>query len=273
MSDQDPGVVSPGLAPLQVETAQEYVSGFPVHVAATIRASSPEAGLRNLPYADLFRSAGAFGLTLTDLSGKLTIVSAPPSSVVDREKQAGTLVLRPGESRRMLIDLSEMLPAGIKAGEYRAVLAYGETRSRTNSPQFVLRFRDPSAEERADWKALDPEAQSLGGWGMWSLHRPAEKLSPDTPIPPTAALRFNRAVRLLLFGDRLDAKVLQGLDGIYAPEVAALAAEVLQVAGDQAGYERQSQSVRARYPSLSWWIDQVAAGQGLIAFYRSRQQR
>ena len=68
-----------------------------------------------------------------------------------------------------------------------------------------------------------------------------------------------------LTGD--DLARLDALDGLYAPQAAALRAELLALLGDSAAAEAAA-AVRQTWPALSWWIDDVEAGAGTIAWER-----
>jgi hypothetical protein len=270
MSDLAAEPASPSLASLEVETAPEYVVGFPVHVAVTIRADQPDASLRLLPYADFFKCAGAFGLTLIRAGSGQAVVSVQPRPVVDRSLGIAVFSLPPNQSRRMLIDLSAFLPADLAPGDYQATLAYGPPNMRAVSPAFALRLRAPAREECAELAALLPGVRTIGGWGQWILQPPSDRRDPPK-VRKTDPLRFNRVLRWWLFGERLEPSLVQALDGIYAPEADALTAELYQVAGDQTKFEQQAQAVRTRHHGLSWWMDDLAAGRGIIAFHRGQR--
>jgi hypothetical protein len=131
-------------------------------------------------------------------------------------------------------------------------------------------LRAPSHDEELQLDALRPEIEDSETWGMWMLARPADPGSLSLPAGKTDPLRFNRTMRYLLYSPRLDVDVFDILDGIYAPEAQALRAEVWQALGDTESLERQISYMKTRYPGLNWWTEEIAIGQGRIAFYRSQ---
>jgi hypothetical protein len=240
---------------MEVDHDPAYVPGLPVLVAVTLRAREGDA-FRRLPIADWRGTNGAFGL---QLDGE---VVAEPLPVFDADFGASFFSLAGGEARRVLIDLSELLPDGGSIGQHRAVLSYGPRAVRTESAPFSLVLRAPNAEEAATIGELGAAVDAAGGWGPWAALPPADAVT--LPGSETDPIAFHKIIRFLLHGPRplalIDEACLETVRGVLAPEAEALRAELYAVA-DPAAFARQAAMVRARFPALSWWIDEIEAGQ------------
>ena len=135
----------------------------------------------------------------------------------------------------------------------------------------------PSAGEQEELDHLTPELRRAGSWGRWTNLPPRHDEPVEPPRGPRDPLRYNRLLRVLMYGptdlSRVDPAligVIGVLDGVYAPESHALLAELYAARGDAARFDEQAAIVRASTPGLAWWIDRLSAGRSELAFWRGR---
>jgi hypothetical protein len=258
--------IATGLRQLAVETDAVYIAGFPLHVAVTITGAG-NATFRRLPFADFVNAAGAFGFTLSSLPHRNPVLSTAPEDVLDEDLGMSAVTLRPGEQRRMLIDLSSFFPGGAQPGEFEGILSYGPLETRTVSEPFRFVVYAPTDGQRAELAALGSELQQSGTWGQWTLRPPRSSgafAAPDEADP----LRFNRIVKSLLFVKEFSLASLRILGGIYRPEAAALAADFLAGQPDENAFRNLAADIRQRFPGLEWWLKKTESGASRVIFYR-----
>ncbi|WP_437310429.1 hypothetical protein [Sorangium sp. So ce388] len=263
----------PGLALRSLEHDRRYVLGFPLHVALTVCADRPGACIRRLPRASWAGSAGAIGVRLARADTGEEVVWIEPSGIVVRELGTPVFRLCPGVCRRMLVDVSSFLPAGIAPGHHALAVVYAGPPDRVESPPAPIELAAPSPEQQRELQRLAPEIARAGSWGRWTSLPPeggepvAGRVERDDP------LRFNRILRFLMYGLEslcdVDPALLDVLDGVYEPEAHALRAELHAARGDTARLAEQAELIRARYPGLAWWIDRIEAGQSELGFVRA----
>jgi len=259
--------IAPGLRPLAVETDTVYIAGFPVHVAVTI-AGPGNTTFHRLPYADFISDQGAFGVKLSTVADGSPIASIDPADALDEDLGMSAITLRPGEQRRMLIDLSGFFPAGSQPGEYQGILSYGPLETRTLSAPFRLMIYAPDQGQKAELALLANDLREAGSWGQWTLRPPS---NPDLFTAPDGSdpLRFNRIVKGLLFTKDFPIEALRVLTGLYRPEGAALAADLLASREDDTAYRSLVDDIRQRFPGLEWWLKKTESGASRVRFYRS----
>ncbi|WP_437614882.1 hypothetical protein WMF20_16795 [Sorangium sp. So ce834] len=271
-SDRDPAG-PPGLSLRSLDHDRRYVLGFPLHVAITLCADRPETCLRRLPRPSWAGNAGAIGVHLARAGTGEEVVRTDPSPVALPEHGTPVFRLCPGACRRMLIDVSSFLPAGIEPGHYTLAVVYVGPPDRAESAPVPIELAAPSAEEQRELVRLAPELARAGSWGRWTILPPEGGAPVTGRVEPDDPLRFNRILRTLLYGPEslcdVDPAVLDVLDGVYAPEAQALRAELYGARGDAARLAETAQLIRTTYPGLSWWIERIESGESEIGFVRA----
>lgn len=252
------------LGPLEVDAAPVHVLGFPLNVAITVGARNPSASLKRLPLAGAESLNGVEITIVRRGAGGAPFVHKPADPLVDEQSGAVSFSLRPGERRRMLLEVSELLPASTTPGTYELRLSYrAEWGSSTKGPPKSIDFRAPGAREKAELDRRRPELERAGAWDAWTLS-PLERSSgpPSSTQEPSLLFyelwRYLRDPRTRLMS--VDLKLVDALAPLYAPEAALLKAELLAARGDRRAYERQLEQVRRRYPGMRWWLEAMANG-------------
>lgn len=257
----------------ELESEPEYVLGFPMYVAITIAVDQPEAGLNILPYPLPHHLFGAIGLQLWRGGEPEAFVKVAPSAVVDPDLDTPSFRLRPGERRRLLVEISPLLPEHLAPGDYTAVLSYGDRRMHAQSPHFQLHLRAPTDAERELLAALQPELIEAGSWGEWAESRQPSAIVPGPSSERGDLLRYPRALKLMLHGPvplgAVDDGFLALLDGMFAPDAEGFRGEIL-AARDARAFQAHAQQVKAKWPGLSAWMDDIADGATAIAWARTQ---
>jgi hypothetical protein len=263
----------PGLAPLEIDFAKDYVLGFPMHVAILVRCDQEEAVLRHLPFVDCLDTYGAIGLRLQNEWNHQEIMAFEPEFIVDEDAGIPEFALGPGETRRLLIDVSDLIPLETPAGDYFMRISYATGSTRVEHQPVLIVLRRPNAEEQGILGQIKPELLGEGRWKKWTTTPPRDLNHFTEQVTPEDPLRFNRILRFLFYSpqplDQIDMTLLDGLDGIYYPEAMLFRAELLMARRDHAGFDRVATWVRQSCPGLSYWVDEIAAGQSPLADQRS----
>ncbi|WP_437320408.1 hypothetical protein [Sorangium sp. So ce385] len=271
-SDRDPAD-PPGLSLRSLDHDRRYVLGFPLHVAITLCADRPETCIRRLPRPSWAGNAGAIGVRLARAGTGEEVVRAEPSPVALPEHGTPVFRLCPGACRRMLIDVSSYLPAGLAPGNYTLAVVYAGPPDRVESAPVPIELAAPSAEEQRELLRLAPAVARAGSWGRWTILPPEGGAPVTGRAAPGDPLRFNRILRTLMYGPEslcdVDPAVLDALDGVYAPEAHALRAELHAARGDATRLAEKAQLIRTTYPGLAWWIERIEAGESEIGFVRA----
>jgi hypothetical protein len=257
------------LAPLFVEHDAVYVTGAPLHVAITIRAARPGLSFGWLPSVSPYTARGAIGCTLSTTDGRVAF-ARDPASLTPELIEDFAFELRGTEQRRMLTDLSELFGEDVPPpGTYWLTIRYEALLARLESAPVGIRLREPSLDEGALLESARSEVPPGTTWGQWSyLHRAAAPVALRGPAELRGdPLRFNRIAKRLYTDPTplgpVDFAALDALEGLYAPDRAALAAEMFATT-DPAAYARQAELVRREFPALGWWIDMLDAGGGIL---------
>lgn len=262
-----------GLAPLEVEHDDEYVIGFPAYMGVTVSSPRGGASFNRLPLATMFRLHGALGLTLTPREPPHTV---EPSPSVGRTHTAPSFDLGAGASRRMLVDVGDLLPDDLAPREYTLTLAYGRRTDFSVSAPFTARWREPDAHERETLVRLTPERDRHGTWGQWTMAPPEDLRDLVPPVDRRDPLRFNRLVRLLLHGREslaeLNPSLLDVLDGVFTPEADALRAE-LAGARDPSQRATLASTLAMQYPELYAWAEDIRHARGIFQWADARRVR
>jgi hypothetical protein len=266
---------SANLEVTSVETLREYIHGFPAYAAVTI-AASPHTSFSHLRFANLLDLSGCIGIEITRPDGK-AIVHHLPAPPPYEDTRSGGETLREGESRRMLADISQLIPADIPEGEYHARIMYAARRGDFYwSKLFNIKLRNPTAVEAGWLSSLAPDRQSALEWTDWTYTQPKYPVYLGE-ITPENPLKLNLILRRLFFGaqplEQVDPELLSVLTGgndskLYEPETLALKAELYQARGDHLKYQECVTRISARTPGLQWWIRMMESGGGFLRTFR-----
>jgi len=252
-----------------VVSLPEYITGLPAYLALTIT-SGRDTSYSDLRFANLLSLGGCIGIELKSSDGKLVVLHVPtPQSSDDPETSGGTL--GQGESRRMLTDISPLLPDNLPDGTYRARLAYATDETKQCwSASFDIKFRSPTKAEAAWISSTVTDRNNSLPWTHWTYVQPKYpvyrgQISPENP------LKLNLVLRRLFFGpeslEKADPEILkvltEGNDSkLYAPETWALRAELYQARGDQQKYQECISQISRNTNGLQWWVRMLEAGHG-----------
>jgi hypothetical protein len=200
------------------------------------------------------------------------IFQVDPLPIADPSMGVPVSRLEAGERRRMLVDLTEMLPSPLDPGSYDASISFGPEAIRAVSGPVHLVFRRPNDREAEILDRVGPELAARGSWGQWTRLPPLDPSNQSVPWGPHDPLRFNWILRDLLFGDEPLAAVplnrLDVLDGLFESEREALRAELLSAGGDPVTLAGQVANVKRQFPALTRWMNQLLAGESEIAWAR-----
>lgn len=276
VEDGDTGagpIEPPGLGPLDAELPSEHVLGFPLLAGITIRVDQPDAGLRHLPLPILSRLAGSVGLSL-DSPGGSEIARRDPRSIPTLDMGTPVFHLVPGETRRTLVEVSDILPfRTIGKGRYLLRVLYASPRSRTISDPAPIQVREPTLSEQQALNALTRERAAAGTWGDWAMLPATDRAALAGPFDPADPLVYLRVLRYLREGAEdlsfIDPAILGAVSGPPAKEAIVLRAELAWARGDQTTFEAIAATVQNQYPGLLWWINKIAEGRSDLVFARS----
>jgi len=259
----------PKLAVAHIAVERTYAIGFPAYAAVTIAANMPNAWV-DAPWMTWRSSYGMAGIALMKPGSTNIVYRHEPREVRD-EVPIRRLGL--GERRRMLLDLTEVLPEHIAPGAYDAVMSVGWESIRGTSAPVRIVFRRPTERERAELAPVAGEVRQEGTWGQWMQVPPDEKSPLHRAWGPGDPLRFNWIMRELYYGKAELSEIplarLDVLDGLFVPEREALRAELMAARHD-AALTVQIERVRRDYPDLAWWIDDLVAGRSDLAWSRKK---
>jgi hypothetical protein len=262
---------SAGLEILPVEHLPEYVIGFPVYVAITVR-SQPDSSFNRLLFADLADLRECIGVEITGKDAAST-KRYVPKPIIDEESGLFPMRLKPGESRRMLADVSPLTGLTIPEGEYMVCFSFVTTKEAFAAEPVRIRFRKPTAAENAMKDAVAKDRSKFSNWAEWSVTCPPEPVS-AREIRAGHPLTFSLLLRHLLCGaeplNQVDPALLDVLNGLYAPERDALKAELYHARGDEANYKRLRSQILLGTPGLAWWIRMIDEGGAFLKSFSMR---
>jgi hypothetical protein len=191
MTQEDAGAPAPEPLPkLTMEAAPRYLVGFPFVVAVTYENHLQDVEYYTLPDLSLWSAPWGIGLHLVPVGGGVPYDLEPSHS--HGEFREG-VPLREGETRRMLLDLSNFgiwLPPGsslgprIEPGTYRMTLILKDGGTTTSNPVTVEIVEPDAADaaEAARLRRLGNKGFDNGGWkpfltSNWTTVVPAPALS------------------------------------------------------------------------------------------------
>jgi hypothetical protein len=166
-----------------------------------------------------------------------------------------------------------------REGRYRLRVCYASPAGCAFGEVLSIVLRRPDAAEEERLRLLEPAVRRAGSWGRWARLPPEAGEPPEPPLTADDPLRYPRVVRELLFRSdpptRRDLALLDCLDrpgSVYAPEAAAWRAELLQLLGDDAGFDAQAAVVSCEHPGLAWWMERLRRGLGMLAWQRGSRR-
>lgn len=271
MSPAPGGALADAAELLPVEHGPEYVVGCPVHVALTMRAR-PNAALQNVHFPDFVDLREAVGLEMYRQGGSESVRYSPQASLPDPEELPGE-ALASGETRRMLVDISPLVGQAIPAGSYYVRLSLAAAGELYSAPPVTLRFRAPTTEEAVALASAAPNRAQAANWALWMTTCTAQSMQLHPALLPGHPLLFMVLLHRLFCApdppERVDPAMLDSLTGLYAPERDALKAELMQVQGSPASFERAREWVTANHPGLAWWMRMLTGGGGYITSFHN----
>jgi hypothetical protein len=263
------------LTVLGLDHDPEYVVGLPVYVAVTVT-PQVEGSYFSLPAAGFLSLGGCIGLHLEPAGeGGRSVRSVPPAPIINPEEPQGdTFDLAEREQRRMLVDLSPLLPSGLEPATYDLRVFYVAPESMAQSQPASVTFRAPTDVERRSLNRLAPDRDRYRSWAEWIEAVPDNPSSLSAQVDPDDPLRFAVVLRYLLHNpiplEQVDPQILSPLTGLYAPEALALRAELLRARDDKPGLAQMLRQIETQYPGLLWWVRSLRDTDGELEWRRSR---
>jgi len=246
---------------VSVEHLPEYVIGFPVYVAITVR-TRPNVSVNALLFADIIDLRESIGIEMVGPSGTINYV---PTPIIDEETGAFGERLAAGESRRMLTDVSPLIGNTITEGEYKVQFSYVTPQKGYKANAVRIKFRKPNSAETALLTTVAENRPNFPNWALWTTSPPPKPVS-TVEIKPDNPLKLNLLLRHLFFGseplERVDPNILNVLTDIFEPERNALKAELYKIRKDQTNYERLKKQALSTTPGLSWWFKMLDDADG-----------
>jgi hypothetical protein len=255
---------------LPVEHQPGYVIGFPMYVALTVRAR-PNASLNAVRFADLLDLHESIGVEIVRRGGGDSVSYEPVSRPRGDARPRGER-LEPGETRRMLTDISPLVGRALADGEYDVRLSWVAAGEIFDAPPVMLRFRRPTADETARLASVAPDRGRYPTWGVWTRtcsEAPPQAVTVQQGDPLALNLILRRLFCSPVPANRIDPGALDSLGGLFAPERDALKAELYNARGDTAQARQLTDALARTHPGLAWWIHMVAAGGGYVTSFRN----
>ncbi len=252
----------------------EYVIGMPVYVALTV-APRIKGNYALLPLANFLDLGGCIGLHLTrlDRRGK-SVRFVPPAPHLDPEEPMGDWFdLAAGERRRMLVDLSPVIPPDLEAGEYRLHVSYVTSMSTARSDVATVMFRAPTDPEQRRLARVASDRGQYRSWAEWIENSAPNAAILAAPVEADDSMRFALVLRNLLHSStplaQVDPQVLSPLTGLYEPEGLALQAELFHACRKIQSFAQVKSLIETQHSGLVWWIRGIEEGDGEIQWRRA----
>lgn len=258
----------------EVVVEPSYVLGFPTYVGITLAVDPVSATLSRVPLAGWEDTRDMVGVRL--YTQAQLVIEAKAGNVADPEVGVPVTRLRAGEHRRILVDLSEVLPPTLAPDRYQALITFGPPEQRAQSDWLTLNMRAPNSRETELLRVTSAEREERGSWGQWTRFPPTGASPTQLPWGPSDPLRFNWLMRDMLYGpgalQSIPLTSLDVLDGLFLPERAALQAEILAQRGDAGAFQAHLADAKRAFPELSWWLDHIEPGGSVIAWTRRHRE-
>lgn len=275
---------------VEVEAFEFYFRGFPMIVAVTCRNPTENRMFGNLPKFNLMSSSAPVEfIFLSEETGRE--FSLPFSSTANLEVGQGAgFYLPPGESRRMLFDISELEPA-VVPGRYRLKARYHREHGYSESASVLTDIVEPSATDRSISTTLrqyndrqEPSWIAFLRYNWRTIHI-SDKVDVGARAFPrvlnasglSTAARDALALHLFLhraiYGPKevadLNLKNIDAFDrGLLRSEAAVLRYEILHARGDSVAEDALGKEVLADFPGVAWRLEEIREGFGRISYLR-----
>lgn len=250
-----------GLAPLAAEWAPAIVMGLPWYAAITIRSQNPDIAMRGLLSAGPHGDGGAFGLRIQRNQRAEVLVDEQPSPHLDDHCGHPSFDLDFGEARRLLVDLSPLVPWRLVAPDtYSVVVRYrgGLDESLVGeSEPTIARFVASTPELTALASTRRPAVEESGSWLAACEQWTDEGNTPDLDAahPLALPLLLARRSRDPDGFAKLHPARFQGWDRSVEPNVRLLYVEWLLARREADQARQEAIWLRERTPGLAAEIE------------------
>ena len=270
---------------ISLEAFPEYLIGFPMIVAVTCKNTTERASYYALPDCDLWRATGAVEFRFVSGEGREMVLPSEPSATGEDPPEG--FDLEPGESRRMLFDISGVSPS-LSSGNYELSAKYSLPKGVAHARPVKVTLVAPEPLDSAIALTLRSNNDlNEPSWMNFVLYnwRTVFVVSPpaDTQqlpyvdasrLSPRAkeALAFHFFLHHALYGPKkvgeLSVKDVAAFShGPLEGEASLLRLEVLIVRGDRSAPSVQKE-LSTTWPGLKWRIDEISQGAGFLTTAR-----
>jgi hypothetical protein len=269
-----------------LEAFPEYLIGFPMVVAVTCWNKTEKSTFYNLPGCDLWETVSPVGFTFITDDGRKTVL--PTASTSAREGPPEGFKLAPGESRRMLFDLSSLNPPSTP-GTYHLIATYklnaGASVSEPVEIELIapepldsavsLQLRGHNDVNEASWVNF-----IRNNWRtIYVTSPPPEK---KDVVPYVDAFRLSqRAKEVLAFHfflhravygpekvGSLSAKQVEACaKGLLESEAKLLQLEILKARNDRSAKNLQEELL-TKFPGVRFRLEEIERGEGFLTTAR-----
>ena len=251
-----------------VTLPSEHVVGFPLLATATLWVAS---GLVvRIPVLSLTHLHGCVGLLVRDAQG-LETVRVDPAPHIDLDDGDPTVGLAKGHSRRVVIDVTQLVDRW-PVGPCHVALGFARGERVTYSAWSPLTVRSPSEAESEHLNAVLAERDDAGNWGAWVRAAPPDREKVAPPFDAGDPLVYLRVLKYFYQGSedlaQIDPHVLDVLPPMFAPEALALRAELAWARARHPDLQGVAARIRQEQPGLIWWLDGIVNDQSSFAFAR-----
>ncbi len=256
------------LPQILVEAESRYLLGFPLLMAVTFDNTSSTTEFVSLPELDLFFSRGPLSIRLEPIADGVLLTTVPS----ELELPTNEMGLKPGEQKRMLFDLSNLVMS-LQPGQYRLTLTLHVAGYTQASEPIVVEFVTPSTFDAMEATRLRRLGQSPTDTGAWApfLRRNWNTVTVSGAL--TAAATQQLALHLFLhrafYGPQgvaeLETAPLKRMTGpVLAAEAAVLEFEILHARRDAVNRDKLYQSILKNWPGLRYRLEKILRGEGLL---------
>lgn len=260
-----------GAPAVEVDAFPQYFIGFPMLVAITCDNVSSTGTFFYLAECEILTALGPVEFVFTGQDAKRIVLPVANTTHWDPPVPIG-FTLRPGESRRMLFDISGV-DAQLEPGTYRLEATYHGRIGASTAPPVQVKLIGPS---RSDLKAAAElrEQNDLkeASWAYFLQHNwqtvDASSLSGETRDVLAFHLFLHRAIYGPIKVGDLNVKDLQTFaEGPLKAEAAVLGFEILSMRRDRAA-DREGLKILKKWPGLKWRLQDIQSGEGMLSSWR-----
>ena len=224
----------------------EHIIGFPLVVPLTLWVTG--GALLQLPLPSLRERHGCIGVMMRAADGAPVgggVGEAPRLPDVDPDDGGPTFSLAEGESRRLLVEVAEVVPSW-RAEPSQISVSYHHGPAVAQTALHTLQVRRPNERE-------GERLAQAGDWQEW-LHEPPDHDAALAGPFDGDPLLYHRILRYLMFrqdaSPPLDPRLLDALPARFAGEALLLRAE-LSGTGDLGAL---AATIDREHPGLRWWL-------------------